>query len=74
VRDDVVAFREDHVIFVAERVGKTAHEIEEAIAARRNMCAVLNVSLRPKPLRRDIVAFVEQCIEGFEHERLVVLG
>src|SRR5262249_8899698 len=72
--DDVVPFGEDHVIFVAECVGKAANEIEQAIAARRNMGAVLDVPLRPEALRGSVVAFVEQRVEGFEHECLVLFG
>ena len=48
VGDNVVAIGGDHVIFVAERVGKAANEIEQAIAARRNMGAVLDVAVRPE--------------------------
>jgi len=43
--DNAVPFGEDHVIFAAERVGKAANKIEQAIAARRNMGAVLNVAV-----------------------------
>ena len=45
VRDDVVAFGEDHMIVVTECFGKAANKIEQAIAAGRNMCAVLDVGL-----------------------------
>ena len=34
--DDDVSLGEDQVIFVAERSGKAANEIEQAVAARRN--------------------------------------
>jgi len=70
--DYVVAFSEDHVIFVAECVGKAANKIEQAIAARRNMSAVLDVAIRPEALRGDIVAFVEQRVERLEHKCLVL--
>ena len=38
------------------------------------MRAVLDVGLRPEPLDRGIVAFIEQGIEGFQHECLVMFG
>ena len=69
--DDVVPFGKDQLIFIAERVGKAANKIEQPIAARRNMGTVLDITVRPEALRSDIVAPVEQRIEGFEHERLV---
>ena len=72
VSDNVVPFGEDHVIFVAKCVGKAANKIDQAIAAGRNMCVVLNVCLRPESLRRDLVAFIDQRIEGFQHERLIL--
>ena len=74
MRDGVVALGKDHVIFVAECVGKAANKIEQANTAGRNVGAVLNVSLRPELFRRDIVALVEQRVEGFQHECFDVLG
>ena len=70
--DHVVPFGQDHVIFVAECIGKAANKVEQAIAARRNMGAVLDVAFRPEALRGSGVAFVEQRVEGFEHECLVL--
>jgi hypothetical protein len=74
VGDDVVAFREDQLVLVAERVGKAADEIEQAVAARRDVGAVLDVALRPEALGGGIVPLVEQRIEAFQHERLVLFG
>jgi hypothetical protein len=61
------------MMFVAECTGKAANKIEQAVAAWRNMGAVLDVTFRPEALRGSVVAFVEQRVEGFEHERLVLL-
>jgi hypothetical protein len=36
------------------------------------MGAVLDVALRPEALRGGVVTFVEQRIESFEYERLVL--
>ena len=73
VGDDVVSFAEDDVIFVTQRVGKAANEVEQAIAARRNMGAVLDVAVRPVAFGGSVVPLVEQRVEGFENEGLVLL-
>jgi len=38
------------------------------------MGAVLDVAVRPEPLRGSVVAFVEQSVERLEDERLVLRG
>jgi hypothetical protein len=65
--DNVIPFGEDDVIFIAESVWKATNQIEQAIAAGRNMGAVLDVAFRPESLRGGVVAFVEQCVESFKH-------
>ena len=72
--DDEIPFGEDHVIFVAERVRKAANKIEQAVAARRNVGAMLDLAVRPEALGGSVVALVEQSVEGFEHKRLVLFG
>ena len=72
--DDVVPFGEEHVTFVTECFGQSANKVEQPVAARRNVGAMLNIALRPEALRGNIVAFVEQRVEGFEHEPLVLFG
>src|ERR1700761_1702936 len=74
MRDDIIPFGEDQVILVAERAGKPANKIEQAVAAGWNMGAVLDVAIGPEALRGGVVAFVEQRVEGLEHERLVLFG
>ena len=59
---------------VTERVGKAANKIEQAIAARRKMGAVLDVAFGPEALRGGLIAFVEQRVEGFKHEGFVLFG
>ena len=71
--DDIVPLRKDHVIFVPERVGKAANEIEQAVAARRDMRAVLDVAVGPEAFRGGVVALVKQGVEGFENKSLVLL-
>src|SRR5580704_11513328 len=74
VGDHIIPSGEDDVIFIAQRIRQGANEIEQAIAARRNMGAVLDVSVRPEALCGGVVAFVEQRVEGFENKRLVLCG
>ena len=35
---------------------------------------MLDIAVRPEALRGNIIAFVEQRVEGFEYERLVLFG
>jgi hypothetical protein len=65
--DNEVVLGEEHVIFVAECARQAVHKIEQAIAAGSNMCAVLDVTLRPELLRRELVALIEQRIESLQH-------
>ena len=37
--DDVVAFRDDELMFVTQGVGRVADQIEQSIATRFNVCA-----------------------------------
>jgi hypothetical protein len=72
--DDGVPFGEDHVIFVAEGIGKGANELEQAVAGRRNVRAVLNVCRRPELLCSDIVAFVKSVSKAFSTSFLFSSG
>src|SRR6266702_4439530 len=72
--DHVIPFGEDHMVFVAERFGKVANEIEQAVAAWRNMGAVLNIVGRPEGRCLFVVTLVEKRLEGLENDRLVLSG
>ena len=72
VRDDVIAFGENELVFVAQRVGQRADEVEQAIAARLDMGAVLNIPIGPVAFGTGIIAPVEKRIECFEDERLIL--
>ena len=72
--NNVVPLGEDQVIFVAQRLGQASNKAEQTIAAGRDVSTVLNVTLGPESFCRSIVAFVEQRIEGFPNERLILLG
>ena len=74
VDNDVVAFREDELMLVTQGVGRAPDQIEQTVAARFDVCAVLDVGVRPEAAGRIVVALVEQGIEGFEDESLVLFG
>ncbi len=59
VHDHEISVGHDRSRFVLERWRKALDEIEQAITARRDMSAVLDVVGRPKLLGGRIVAFVE---------------
>ena len=72
MHDYEIAFRDDRSRFVLQRRRKTFHEIEKTITAGSNVRTVLDIVWRPKPFRRRIIPLVEQRIERFEHEFLVL--
>src|ERR1700760_4014374 len=74
VRNDIVSLRNDELVLVAKRVGERSDEVEQPVATRRNVSAVLNVAVGPEPFRGRIVALVEERIERLQDERLVLLG
>src|SRR6266576_632042 len=73
VYDDVVALRNDELMFVTQTVGRVADQIEQSLATRFDVSAVLNVVGRPILLSGRIIPLVKQCVEGFKHERLIFL-
>ena len=72
VDDDVVTFREDELMLVTQAVGRAPDQIEQTVAARFDVRTVLDVALRPKAAGRIVVALVEQGVEGFQDEGLVL--
>lgn len=74
MRDDVVAFGHDQLVFVAQRSRNRADQVEQPVAAWRDVGAMLNVAIGPEPFGGGVVALVEQRVEGFEDERLVLFG
>src|SRR5262245_11598970 len=71
VHDDEIAVGHDHPGLVLERRGEAPDEGEQALAAGRDVGAVLDVAGRPKPLCRGVVAPVEERVEGLQHHCLV---
>jgi hypothetical protein len=72
VPNHIVSLGEDDVIFVLQGVRQHLDQAEQAVAARRNVGAVLNIAVRPETLRCGIVTLVEQRVKGLEYERLVL--
>ena len=50
--------------FVPQRWGKALDQIEQALTARSNVRAMLNLGRRPETLSGCIVTLVEQRVEG----------
>ena len=73
MNNDVVTFCKNHPRLILERRRSGLDEVEESVSSRLDMGTVLNVVGRPEPLRRRVVSFVEQCIECFQYDRLVLL-
>ena len=71
--DDEVAVGYDHPRLVLQRRRHALDEVEEAVAARGNVCAVLDVVGLPIPLSRRIVPLIEQRVEGLKDQCLIPL-
>ena len=72
VRDDVIALGENELVFIAQRVGRRADEVEQPVAARLDMSAVLDILVGPIVFSRSVVTPVEERVKSFEDERLVL--
>src|SRR5260370_11269079 len=72
VDDDKVAFGHDHARLIFEGPGSTLDEVEETVAARLDVGAVLDVVWRPKAFSGRVVSLVEQGVECLKDERLVL--
>src|ERR1700732_4966164 len=69
--DDIVALRDDELIFVTQRTRCAPDQIEQSIATRFDVRAVLDIVRRPILLSGRVVPLVKQCVEGLEDERFV---
>src|SRR5271154_708510 len=72
VHDHEISFGHDRSWLVLERWRKVFDEIEQALAAGRDVSAVLDVAWRPKLLSRSVVTLVEERVEGFQDQRFVL--
>jgi hypothetical protein len=48
MRDDVITFRDNELVFVAQGIWRRTDKREQSFASRRDVCAVLNVLRRPE--------------------------
>src|SRR6476660_1322961 len=71
--NNIVALRDDKLMFVMQIVGCAPDQIEQSVATRFNVRAVLDIVRRPILLRRRVVPLVKQGVEGVEHQRFVFL-
>src|SRR5580704_16794619 len=71
---DVVAFGHDQLVLITQCVRRCADKVEKPVTAWRDMGAVLDVEIRPEPFGGRVVALVEQRVEGFENEHLILFG
>src|SRR5258708_36529728 len=74
VHDHKVALSHDHSRFVLQRWRKALDEIEQALTTGSNVRAVLDVLRWPKLLGSRVVTLVEECVERFQDEGLVLFG
>jgi chromosomal replication initiation ATPase DnaA len=72
MRNHIVSLGHDQLVLVAQRLGKGADQVEQTVASRCNVRAVLTVAIGPEALGRNVVTLVEQGVERFEHKRLVL--
>ncbi len=73
VDDDEISLRYDYSGLILERGRGALDQVEETVTAWLNVRAVLNVVGRPEALRCRIISLIKQGLEGFQHNRLIVL-
>src|ERR1700730_8940578 len=74
VRDDIVALGHDQLVLIAQRRGQRLDQGKQALAARCDVSAVLDVAVGPEPFGGRVVALVKERIERLQDDRFVVLG
>src|SRR5262249_14449347 len=73
VNNHEVSVGDNRAGLILERRRKAFNQIEQSIAARRDVSAVLDIVRRPKFLSRGVVTFVEQRVEGLQNYSVVLL-
>jgi hypothetical protein len=71
--DDKIAFRHDYPMLVALCVWQAFDKVEETLASRCDVSAVLDIVWRPEALGSLVIAFVKERVESFEHDGLIRL-
>ncbi|MGF6543772.1 hypothetical protein OKW32_007149 [Paraburkholderia youngii] len=70
----VITFCHHELILVTQGVGQGSDQAEQSFTSGRNVGAVLDIGIRPEALGGSVVALVEERIEGFEEQCLVLCG
>ena len=66
-----ITFSHDYPRLILQRGRDALDEIEQAVATRLDMSAVLDVVGRPIARSRYVVTFIEQGVERFKDKRFV---
>src|SRR5882724_9600331 len=74
VCDNEVSFGNHQTSFIMQSGWKRLDQVEKAFTARLDVCTVLDVVRRPESFRGRIIALVEECVERFQDEGLVLFG
>src|ERR1700722_5151044 len=72
VEDDDVSLRYDDSRLILEGGRNALDQVEEPLTARFNVRTMLNVVGRPEALRCAIISLVEESVEGFQDNCLIV--
>ena len=67
-----VSISDDRSWLILQGRRQALDEIEQTLAARCDMSAVLNVIRRPESLRRRVVTLVEKRVESFKNDGLIL--
>ena len=68
----IVPLRHDNTGLIAESVRRASDEVEQSLAAGRDMVTVLDVSIRPEARRSFVIALVEERTERLQNQCLVL--
>jgi hypothetical protein len=71
MRDHVVALGDDELVLVFQRVWRRADQVEQAVAAGRDVGAVLDIAIRPETLGGDIVALVKKTVSKASNTKVL---
>src|ERR1700760_301103 len=72
MQDDEFPFSHNRSGLIFESRRKALNEIEQTVTTGSNVCTVLNVAGRPESFRCRVIALVEECVERFQDESLVL--
>ena len=70
--DDIISFCDDELVFIAQGIWRRADQSKQSFASWRDVCAVLDVLRRLEAFCCHVIAFVEESVEGFENDRLIL--